>query len=342
MRKLLIALAVVLVLAGLAVAVLWVALGRVEGIVKQEIERQGTKIAGTPVTVRSVDLAPLSGEGTINDFAVTNPEGFSGTPALLDVQRASVKLDPWSVLADDGPVVVHDVEIRDATLSVEASLAAMGSNLGTLKRSVTDYREERDASNAAPRRRIKVARLTTKNVQVVVMFHGPLRTFTRTIRLDDIELRDVGGAEGALPEELAREIVTAVSREAKAAIARSPGPLKEFRNKLLERLDEKGGAGLEGLRETGEGLIDGIRNGDITSFRDLRDALKRQLSGADAGAAADGGPADAGDGGAAPDGIRSDLQQTREKVQGMRESLQQLKRARDERRRGTDDSSATP
>lgn len=266
MRKLLIALVVIVALGGLAVAAVRVALGRAEGLVKDEIERQGTKVAGTPVTVRAVDLEPFTGQGTIHDLAVANPEGFSGTPALLDAPRVSVRLDPWSVIGDSGPVVVHDVEISDATLSVEASLAAMGSNLGTLKRSISDSRSEPVGdgaeSKAAPRRRVKVARLATRTVQVVVVFHVPFRTYTRTIRLDDLELRDVGGDDGALPEELVREVVTAVSREATAAIARSPGPLEEFRSVLLERLDDQGGAGLEGLREAGQDLLDRFLKGD--------------------------------------------------------------------------------
>ena len=44
---------------------------------KNGIERYGTDVCGTKVTVGSVDISLKSGRGTIHDLRVANPDGFS-------------------------------------------------------------------------------------------------------------------------------------------------------------------------------------------------------------------------------------------------------------------------
>jgi hypothetical protein len=279
------------------------------------------------VTVGSVDLSVLSGEGGLEDLAVANPEGFSA-PHVLDVGGVDVRLDPWSVLDAEGPVDVHAAELRDATVTVEAYALGLKTNVGMLKENIDSFLgakradDEEGADGAAgeggAERRLRIERVSLKNARVQVVFHGPMRTFKRSVGLTDFELHDLGGREGAPAKEIAREVFMAVGAKAKAAMFRMPGPWQSLRNRLLENFDDDD---IDRLKNAGRKLLDmGKALRDGASLRDLREAWQ-----ADRGGQADGGPEPADGGGAEPVKLREQLKTLRETIRSRREGRLELK-----------------
>lgn len=297
---------------------------QIESIVEEGIEREGSKIVGTPVTVGSVELSLLSGEGTINDLAVGNPDGFD-TPHMLDIGGASVHLDPWSVLDGEAPVDIHSVELNDATVTVEAYLLGMKTNVMAIKNNISSNRadrggaddeggEDEGAPSKAAQRKLRIKRLSLKNTRVHVVFHGPGRERERSIGLTDFELRDLGGDDGAPPREIAKQIFTEVATRARAAMFRMPGPWQKLRNKLLKNLD---GQGLDRLQKAGTELLDALQGG--TPVRDLRDAWQQNRL--DSG---DGGP-----GRESPDGGgNEDQPELGKRIKALRESIRNAREGR--------------
>jgi hypothetical protein len=76
----------------------------IDSIVKNGIERYGTDVCGTKVSVGSVDISLKSGTGTIHDLRVANPDGFSHDSAVV-LGGATLVLDIGSLNRD--PLVIR-------------------------------------------------------------------------------------------------------------------------------------------------------------------------------------------------------------------------------------------
>jgi len=79
MKKVLIALGVVVVLIGGGLVLL---LSNLDGLVKTAIETYGSEAVGSQVSVGSVELNLTEGSAAIYDFSVANPPGFSDQPIM--------------------------------------------------------------------------------------------------------------------------------------------------------------------------------------------------------------------------------------------------------------------
>jgi hypothetical protein len=106
MKKLLIIAAVVLLVVIVGVGVYLY--NSIDTIVKAAIEKYGSEITGTKVSVGSVDISLKTGRGTIRDVEVHNPKGFS-SGVVFRLGEITVDIDVASLNKD--PVVVERVTI---------------------------------------------------------------------------------------------------------------------------------------------------------------------------------------------------------------------------------------
>ncbi|WP_394204192.1 AsmA family protein [Shewanella waksmanii] len=121
MKKAIVAILISLLLL-LAVIVYWV-LNNLNGIVQTQVEKQGSRLLQTPVTLAKVDLQMLKGFGSLEGFAVHNPKGFSDNAALAFKQ---IKLDIETSNFSTQEVLINEVLISGP--SVRFEMAADGSN----------------------------------------------------------------------------------------------------------------------------------------------------------------------------------------------------------------------
>lgn len=103
------------VLAVLLIVLLLVVRMLAPGIVRRQIEKQGTLALGTPVTVRNVDLAILRGGASIKGIAVAQPEGLTGPPAL-SIGEVSANIALTSLMSD--VIKVQRVSIADVAVNL--------------------------------------------------------------------------------------------------------------------------------------------------------------------------------------------------------------------------------
>lgn len=105
---------VVLVIAGAATYFL----GNAGGLIKAQIEKQGSKFLGTPVSVFAVDIAFSEGRMTISDLDVENPEGFSKSDAFsldsITLDLGEVLNEPYTVqtITLNAPEVLYEVDAK--------------------------------------------------------------------------------------------------------------------------------------------------------------------------------------------------------------------------------------
>jgi uncharacterized protein YxeA len=85
-KKTLISLVVVLIL------VVGAGFFYIDSIVKSGIEVVGSEVLGTRVTVASVSISPLSGNGTIRGLTIGNPEGYT-SENIMQLGEVSVALN---------------------------------------------------------------------------------------------------------------------------------------------------------------------------------------------------------------------------------------------------------
>ncbi len=123
MKKILIA---VLVLAVIVAAAAYIFLTNIDDIARRVIEKAGSQVLGTPVTVGAVAISPSTGKAVLRDLKVANPAGFSSRPAI-HFKELSAEVDLRTL-------VIRRVTAREPVFRVE--IRPDGSNFDELARNL--------------------------------------------------------------------------------------------------------------------------------------------------------------------------------------------------------------
>jgi hypothetical protein len=205
-QKLLIAaFALLIVIAGVAVYLY----NSIDSIVKNAIERSGTEITGTKVSVGSVDISLRSGRGTIRNLRVANPDGFSKNNAV-EFGELTLDLDVGSLNRD--PIVIQEIRVKAPLVNAEVD-EKFATNVGIIRDHVQQYR----ASAAEPAAGKQDAGFEKHFViRTFVIEEGIVkgdatraRGEKREFELPPVQLSNVGGERGARPEVIGKAISAA-------------------------------------------------------------------------------------------------------------------------------------
>ncbi len=229
MKKLLIIAAVLLLVVIVGVGVFLY--NSIDPIVKAGIEKYGSEIAGTKVSVGSVDISLKSGRGTIRNLEVHNPKGFSSA-AVFRLGEITVDLDVASLNKD--PIVVDKVTVLAPEVHVE--VAANGqTNLGVVKDHVDAFHAGSGRSrkqDAGYEKKFRIATFTFENgrldADATAVGAGAFEE-----EIPPVRMKDVGGAQGSSPDAIGKEVTHALLGAAMNVVE------KELRNRAVEKLGEK-------------------------------------------------------------------------------------------------------
>jgi hypothetical protein len=229
MKKLLIIAAVLLLVVIVGVGVFLY--NSIDAIVKSGIEKYGSEITGTKVSVGSVDISLKSGRGTIRNVEVHNPKGFSSA-AVFRLSEITVDLDVASLNKD--PIVVDKVTILAP--EVHAEVAANGqTNLGVVRDHVDAFQAGSGASrkqDAGYEKKFRIATLAVEAGQVdadaAAVGGGAFEE-----KIPPVRMKDVGGAQGSSPDAIGKEVTHALLGAAMNVVE------KELRNRAVDKLEGK-------------------------------------------------------------------------------------------------------
>ena len=84
--------------------------------IERDIEKSASYLTGVAVTVDSVDLSLLKGEGTISGIKVPNPKGYSDNNAF-EMGKISIDIELGSVF--DQPLIVNTIFIDQTKINLE-------------------------------------------------------------------------------------------------------------------------------------------------------------------------------------------------------------------------------
>ncbi len=178
-------------------------------IVKSALEKYGSQITQTDVSIRDVDISLSTGEGTVSGFHVGNPKSFAAARAI-DIGAVNLQLDTNSVMKD--PVVINVLNIESP--QVEYQVNATGdSNLQTLQRNI-GAASGKNTDSSTPARKVIIKDLYIRNGEVSVS-HAMLKGEEFKTAIPTIHLTNIGSkGVGATPQQVAKQVLGELSRAA--------------------------------------------------------------------------------------------------------------------------------
>jgi uncharacterized protein involved in outer membrane biogenesis len=258
---------VVLVLVVLVIAFLLF----LNSILKGAIEKVGSTVTKSDITIENLDLSLLKGELLLENFKVGNPEGYK-TDEAFSLTKIFVSLEPSSLMSDT--IRITEVQIIDPSLTFEAGLGK--TNLGTILDNVNRFVPSGDSDK--PKEKPEGDEKSGKKVEIdhVVVSGGNVRLSAKIlggaalpVPLPGVELNDIGKKEGdpvALVEACAmilQKMLTGAISAAGSGAAASIEGAKEAGKAFIESSKEAGKAaaeagkaGVEAGKEAGKAAIE--------------------------------------------------------------------------------------
>ena len=212
-----------------------------EPLVKGVVNKFGSQVAGTEVSLAGFSLHPLDGEVEIKGFTVANPKGYT-TPNLLSLGGIFVKVDPKSLFSDT--IVVENVRITKPELTYEMPNFST-SNVMQLQENVA----RNTAQSSAPAKEEKVketAAKPAKNVVIrkVLVEEGALSALTPLqkdkkpleLNLPSIEINGIGdGKKNMSIDESIAIIFNKILFNATSVVTKELGNVSDMAQKAANK-----------------------------------------------------------------------------------------------------------
>lgn len=254
MKKVLIAFAVILVV---VIGFLFMGLSELDGLIREQIEVQGSKATQTSVSVEKVETKLSEAKASITGLKIANPKGYSAENAFsLDVVRLELGTstkEPYVIeeFLIDSPTVLYEVDKQG-----KANLSVIQQNIqSALPKSTTPPTEQKDAQ-ATPL--MSVIKITVKNVKLKLNIEAmdlselPLNKRQFELTLPTFYADSIGIPDGIPADQVGAAIVDAMLdnliKEGKNKIkalfkeeakAKAKEKLEEEKDKLKEKAKEK-------------------------------------------------------------------------------------------------------
>jgi hypothetical protein len=215
-KKLVISLAALVIVAA-GVATGYYFLSNLNSLVAGAIEKHGSEVTDTQVGVSEVDISLREGRGSITGLSVASPDGFEARDAF-SLGDITVDIDLGSVRED--PIVIDEVRIQAPVINVELTETG-SSNIDELRKRVQAHTSSSAGSgNKGDVKKVCIKKFVFQEGRVVVDASA-IGVAKQEITLPEIHMQNVGGSDGAPPDEIAKIIVTTVAKNVTSEIASS-------------------------------------------------------------------------------------------------------------------------
>lgn len=213
MKKVLIAVLVIVVVIVVAI-VLFVS--NLDSLVAKAIERNGSEVTQTSVSVSGVDLSLREGRGSVKGLTVASPKGFDARDAF---SLGEIILDIDIQCLGEEPIVIDEIRVTAPVINAEFTKTG-ASNVDEIRKNIDAYTAGGTGQQETQAKLIRIKRFVFEKGRVEVDVSA-LGLENRTIELPEIRMNDIGGEAGAPPGEIARIILREVAGNVSAEMASS-------------------------------------------------------------------------------------------------------------------------
>jgi uncharacterized protein involved in outer membrane biogenesis len=216
MKKILIVAAAVVVLIAVG---LFVLLANLNSVVAKAIEKHGSEVTQTSVAVSGVDISLKEGRGSINGLRVESPDGFDVRDAFT-LGDITLDIDIQSLRGE--PIVIDEIRVSAPVVNVEVKETG-ASNIDELRKNIeasVGGNTGGGGDSGGKGKRIRIVKFVFEKGSIEVDASA-MGLEKRTVNLPEIRLDDVGGADGATPDEITRIILSAVTKKVASEISSS-------------------------------------------------------------------------------------------------------------------------
>ena len=232
-----------------------------ESIVKKAVNKYGSEVTGTDVSIDGFKLSLTDGKGTINKLTVSNPKGYS-TPYLFSLDRISVVVDLESIMTDT--IIIKEIIVERPVVSYEM-ISVTRNNVSDILKNIEQYTAKGNAgtektktepAKEKPGKKVIINKVVVNEGEVASAVSIQGKSASASATLPSITLKDIG-KESKGGESIASAIGTIFNKILNTAMqAVVAGKLGDYKAMAKENLNNV----VDGVKERVK--IKGIFNTD--------------------------------------------------------------------------------
>jgi hypothetical protein len=248
---------VVAIIAMIALAIL-----NLGSLIKTVTETYGPEITKTEVKLGSADISILSGSGSLSDFLLGNPKGFS-MPTAMECDTIRVKVVKESLTTDkiiideiyvDGPVISY--EKKGNTDNFKTILANINKTVASEKKDDKAADKTTEKADESASKTIQINNFIVKNGRIN-LGGSLLSAFGDDkgvgIALPDIHIKDIGKDKETSPAEAFGIILSSMTSDVSGTVTDLGKQLGKTLGKAVEGVT----GGADSVGSTIKGLFGG-------------------------------------------------------------------------------------
>ena len=236
----------------------------IDNLIHQAVEKYGSQAVGTQVSLDDVKVNLGEGRIELLGLQVANPPGYK-TPYAFALNQIAVQVQPGSFTG--GPIVVDEITIDQPSINAEEkglsqmNLSDLSKNLSGGNNSKPAPSESSGGAAELPNIAVIAFNFSRANISLVSEEYGD-----RTIEMPSFTAKNLGGANGLPPDQLAVALFAEVLDQATNAVKRATRDRakQEVRERGKELLDEK-------LSDEDKEKVDGAKQ----KVDEIKDLFKR-------------------------------------------------------------------
>ena len=243
MKKVILGLVLVIILA--IIGGVYYVLTNLDALVEAAIEKHGSEATQTAVRVDSVKIDLSNGAGAISGLTIANPTGFA-LPYAFSLGEIRTGIDLQSLKEE--PYIIDEITILAPRVFVEIN-EGNKTNLNELKKNLVsassgsatqDKKEQAPAEGDSKEPRLIIRRVTFADGTIQARV-AALQDKEYQLKMPGLDMKDLGGSNGATGSELAREILKRLTDRASEVVQKDiiDAELNKLKDKANARIDEE-------------------------------------------------------------------------------------------------------
>ena len=220
-------------------------------VIVATIEKHGSRVMQTTVTLKSAEFAPTNGSGMLNGLTISNPPGFKTEYAFFfDRISFSVKIDTIT----EGVIVIKEMHMIAPEVIYE--IGVNKDNLNSLRSNIDQAPPP--SNSDAPVKKMIIENLYIEKGTVWISGQN-LDGNRQTAVMRDIHLKDIGKIEnGLLPKQLLQTIAGPFMREVTLAALGTDLSLEDQTHNILKGLRRESETALKALTKQGNVALEAM------------------------------------------------------------------------------------